>query len=142
MKYSPYIFVVLAAGLLIYFGFSSEKFSNTSQDKWETKVDGQPPVTIQVTPVEFGKSSKQWKFDVVFTTHSGSLDDDPVKIALLMDNNGNIYQPIAWEGPGPGGHHREGVLIFNPIKPLPKYVELKIKNVGDVPERSFRWDLK
>lgn len=143
MKYSPYIFIVLAVGLLVYFGiFRAKESSNIPQDKWETKIDGLPPVTIQATPVEFGKSASRWKFDVIFTTHSGSLDYDPAKIAFLTDDKGNKYQPTAWEGPGPGGHHREGTLVFNPIWPTPKYIELKIKNVGGVPERSFKWNLE
>ena len=59
-----------------------------------------------------------------------------------MDDKGNIYQPKMWEGPGPGGHHREGVLVFSPIEPAPKYVELRIKNIGGIAERLFRWDVK
>lgn len=140
MKYTRFIFIGLIAAGLFYFGIFNRE--QPQPNSWETKTDDQQPVTISVTPVEFGKGVETWKFQVVFDTHSGSLDDDPTQIAVLMDDNGNTYKPIAWEGPGPGGHHREGALVFNPVYPTPAYVELKIKNVGGIPERLFRWNTK
>ncbi len=62
-----------------------------------------------------------------------------INIAVLVDDQGKEYKPIRWEGPV-GGHHREGVLIFDQITPNPKSVELKISNIGDV-VRSFTWQL-
>lgn len=115
--------------------------TETSKQQWETKTDDQPPVTVKVTPVELGKDAQTWKFDIAFDTHSGSLDQDPIKVISLSDDKGNSYQPIIWEGSGPGGHHREGALIFNSIQPAPKYVELKIKDVSGIDERTFRWNL-
>ena len=72
-------------------------------------------------------------------THSVELDQDMTKIAVLVDGQEKEYKPISWEGPV-GGHHREGVLIFNQITPIPKSVELKISSIGDV-VRSFTWEL-
>ena len=60
-----------------------------------------------------------------------------IVVARQIDDSGKEYKPIAWEGPV-GGHHREGMLIFNQITPNPKSVELKISNIGDV-VRSFVW---
>jgi len=154
MRYSLYIFiipVVLIAPFLFYSGAfgSRQKLpaerveqptqTGTATGQWETKTDDQPPVTIRVTPVELGKDAKTWKFQIVFDTHSGNLDDDVLVAATLANDKGNVYKSTAWEGPGPGGHHREGILIFNTINPLPPFVELKIKNVGGVTERSFKW---
>ncbi len=110
--------------------------------QWETKTDDQGQVVIQATPVEIGKDAKTWKFAIVLDTHSGSLDEDMVKTSLLSDEQGNVYQPIAWEGSPPGGHHREGVLVFDALEPVPFSVELKIKGVGGVAERSFTWKIK
>ena len=155
MKYSSYIFilpVVLLAVFLFYTGvFDRTKESVAERveqpieaaeaEQWEAKTDEQPPVTIRVTPVEFGKNATVWKFQIIFDTHSGSLDDDILMVATLADNKDNIYKPITWEGAGPGGHHREGVLTFNAIDPLPPFVELKVKNVGGVAERSFKWNI-
>ena len=151
MKYLPYILITLAIGLAFYLVFSNEKpqqneiieTEQTTLDiakgNWETKTDDQPPITIRVTPVEFDKDMKTWKFQVVFDTHSGSLDDDLLTVASIVDDRGNAYQPTVWEGPGSGGHHREGALTFEAINPVPSYLELKIKDVGGIPERSFRW---
>lgn len=116
--------------------------SEVAQSNWETKTDDRSPVTIKVTPVEFGKDAKTWKFQIVLDTHSGSLDQDPTKVISLSDDKGNIYQPIAWEGPGPGGHHREGVLQFTSLSPAPPAITLKIRDVGGVTERNFIWEIK
>ena len=114
---------------------------NNSQ-KWETKTDEQASVTVVVTPIDLSSQSKEWKFIILMDTHSVELDQDMVKTAVLVDNNGKEYKPLRWEGAEAGGHHREGVLIFNQIPLTPQSVELKIRDIGGVPERSFKWDLK
>ncbi len=160
MKYLFYIGVGAAAVALFYFGVGnrgelqpqspstvppqpnnqqSGQPVSVAPGGWETRTDDTPPVVVSVTPLAFGKDAAVWKFDVVFDTHSGSLDDDVLAAASLADASGTAYQPLAWEGPGPGGHHREGVLVFDAIDPLPQYVELSIKNIGTVPERLFMW---
>lgn len=151
-------FVVISSALLflisvffvIYQGRTKNNEQNTplpyagKTQQWETKTDDRAPVTIKVTPIELGmtKGVQVWKFDIAFDTHSGSLDQDLAQIAILVDDKGNAYKPTSWEGPGPGGHHREGVLAFGPMNPFPQSVELKIKDVGGIPERSFKWDVK
>ena len=74
-------------------------------------------------------------------THSVELDQDMTESAVLIDGQDKEYKPIGWEGPS-GGHHREGVLVFDPIEPMPKYIELKIKNIGGVTERLFKWNIE
>lgn len=78
----------------------------------------------------------------MFDTHSVDLNQDVIQIAELTDDKRNIYKPTAWGRAGPGGHHREGALVFHQINPVPASVELKIKDIGGVPERSFKWNLK
>lgn len=141
MKYLLYIAIVLVAVPLLYY-IGAFQPSGVQQKQWETKTDEQPPVTIKVTPIELGEEAKTWRFTIVFDTHSGSLDDELLAVASLINDTGNAYKPTAWEGPGPGGHHREGVLIFNEINPTPAYVELKIKDVGGVSERLFKWNIQ
>lgn len=111
-----------------------------SSQKWETKTEEQASVTVVVTPIDLSPDSKEWKFDVGMNTHSVELDQDMTKIAVLVDDKGKEYKPISWDGPI-GGHHREGVLIFNEVTPTPKSVELKISGIGDV-VRSFTWQLE
>lgn len=105
----------------------------------EPKTNEQVAVTITVTPIDVSSKSKEWKFDVVMDTHAVELDQDLIKNAVLIDDQGKEYKPIKWEGPV-GGHHREGTLIFNQITPTPKSVELKISGIGDV-IRNFVWQL-
>ncbi len=155
MKYLLSISIVVAAAFLSYLMIfnqqgelakseeqASKQSGEVKQKQWETKIDEEPPVTIEITPVEFGPARSQWKFNVIFTTHVGSLDFDPMKIVSLTDDKGNVYSPIAWQGPGPGGHHREGMLIFNAPNPALFDMELKIKDVGGVPERLFKWSIE
>ena len=151
-----YIFIIFIVAFALYysgiFGDKKQALKNNEKteksaveipaQQWETKTDEQSAVSIEVTPIEIGKDAKTWKFSLVFDTHSGSLDDDPTQVAVLMDDNGNTYQPKAWEGPGPGGHHREGILLFDAIFPAPTSIELKIKNVDNVLERSFTWNMR
>ena len=146
MKYVFYIAVGLVVVALLYFGIftreQAQQSVNTVQDNWETKTDEQPPLIVKVTPVELGTDTASWRFNIIFDTHSGSLDDDMLAVATLADDKNTAYQPTAWEGPRPGGHHREGMLVFEAINPIPAFVELKIRNVGGVPERLFKWDMK
>ena len=98
-------------------------------------------VTITVTPGNLSADSKVWDFAVVLDTHSQDLSDDLVKAAVLLDGKGNELKPLAWEGAGPGGHHRKGVLKFEAPVPRPQTVELRINRQGETKARSFRWAL-
>jgi len=152
MKYWRVIAIALVTVSLIYYYFAvyeGGKKANeqvgqnqTSSKQWETKTDEQSSVLIKVIPIQLGSGQNPWKFEVTFTTHSGDLDIDPTKVISLSDDNGNNFQPTSWEGPGPGGHHISGNLTFDAIAPTPKFVELKIKDVGGIPERSFKWKLE
>ncbi len=111
-----------------------------TKSNWETKTEEQANVTVVVTPIDLSLNSKEWKFDVGMNTHSVELDQDMTKISVLVDDQGKEYKPTAWEGPV-GGHHREGVLIFNQITPTPKAIKLKISGISDV-VRNFSWQPK
>jgi len=113
-----------------------------SSGNLEPKIDTQGTVTVKVTPLELLPKTTEWKFDVVLDTHSLELGQDMTKVAVLIDDKNNEYEPVAWEGSGSGGHHREGVLVFNAIDPMSVYVKLKIKDIGNIPERLFKWDIK
>jgi len=99
-------------------------------------------VAVAVTPKNLGAGVKSWDFKVALDTHSGSLDDDLVKTAALFDDKGGRYVPVQWEGAGPGGHHREGVLKFKPVSPAPAVIELRISRPGEAKPRVFNWRLK
>ncbi|MDP3955780.1 MAG: hypothetical protein Q8Q18_00850 [bacterium] len=113
--------------------------SETHQ-KWESKIDEQASVTVTVTPSDLSIESNEWKFDVVLSTHSVELDQDMTEVTVLIDDGGNEYKPLRWEGAPAGGHHREGALIFGPVTPYPQHLELIIRNIGFV-KRLFSWTL-
>jgi len=143
------IFVLVLAfigGFLIFYNpkpASSPTKDNSQtidmEQKWESKIDDQASVTITVTPSDLSLESNEWKFDVVMDTHSVELDQDMTRVAILTDDSGKEYGPVRWEGVPAGGHHREGVLVFGQMTAASKTIELKIKNIGGVSERSFKW---
>lgn len=108
----------------------------------EAQKSAQGGVTVVVTSQGLSRGTATWNFKIVFDTHSQDLNDDLTKSAVLLDGAGGRYAPIGWDGPGPGGHHREGVLRFKPISPRPQSIELQIMRVGESEPRSFRWQLQ
>lgn len=152
MRYIAYVIAALAVFGAAYTAFTYEKPEEisdgpseltpaASDEAWETKVDSQNGVTVEVKPIATGDAG-QWKFALTFTTHSGSLDEDLMRSAELAVDDGAAQKPVEWQGPPPGGHHIEGVLVFAAIEPQPRTVELRIQDVGGVPMRTFRWELK
>ena len=99
------------------------------------------PFTVNVK-ISGASNVGSWEFAIVFDTHSQDLSDDLVKSSLMLDGAGGKQLPIAWDGGAAGGHHREGVLRFNPLSPRPQFVELQITRTGEGAPRSFRWQLK
>ena len=88
-------------------------------------------------------------FDVVLDTHEIDLDSyDLVKLALLRTDDGREVAPTGWDAPK-GGHHRQGLLAFPSSgadgKPIfgstTRTVELIVRDVAGIPQRSFRWAL-
>jgi hypothetical protein len=82
-------------------------------------------------------------------THAVDLDGyDLRQLAVLRTENGQGVQPIDWDAPK-GGHHRQGTLTFpakttdgSPLITLStRSVEVVIRDVAGVPERTFQWNL-
>jgi hypothetical protein len=96
-------------------------------------------VTVKVTPKNVAPDAATWSFAVVLDTHSQELADDPARTTVLLTDDGRRLAPTSWQGPGAGGHHREGTLEFAAPKPPPKSVELKMQRPGEAEPRSYRW---
>ena len=83
-------------------------------------------------------------FDVQLDTHSVDLDALDLAGAILRNDRGEMLRAGAWAAPK-GGHHREGALTFEGDSSAffagTKWVELVLTGVGDVPERTLRWEL-
>ena len=119
---------------------------NQKELSFETKENSAGNVTISVTPLRL-TSGFPASFDVVFETHSVELTFDIEQIAKLSDETGATYVPH-WEGSPPGGHHRSGTLRFTPDLSaqagLKKEtaITLTMKDIADVPSRTFSWEVK
>jgi hypothetical protein len=107
----------------------------------DTQKNSDRGVTLAVTPQNLSGDARTWDFKIVLDTHSADLNDDLVKSAVLIDGSGGKHAPVAWDGAGPGGHHREGVLRFMPLPSRQQTIELQIARPGEPKARSFRWQV-
>jgi len=119
-----------------------------------TLVDGgQGGVTIQVTWVTANllaspemesandlDLSRYLAFYVRLDADSADLSKyDLSRISVLHDLSGGEYQPEAWRPLNVAGDHQEGLLTFRKVELGGEGVELVIRGVGGVAERSYRW---
>ena len=83
-------------------------------------------------------------FDVKLDTHSVDLDSVDLSNAILRNNRGETLSAEPWTA-AKGGHHREGTLTFvgnvSPFFARATWIELVLTGVGDVPERTLRWQI-
>ncbi len=84
-------------------------------------------------------------FELKLDTHSVDLDALDLSSALLRNDRGEALAAEPWSAPK-GGHHREGTLAFggDPGRFLAgaQWIELVLRGVGDVPERTLRWEVR
>jgi hypothetical protein len=88
-------------------------------------------------------------FTVVLDTHAVNLDAyDLSQLAVLRTDQAVDVVPMIWDAPA-GGHHREGTLTF-PLEQVDgslvisgetRMIELRIRDVGGVPETVLTWVL-
>jgi hypothetical protein len=99
-------------------------------------------VRVVVTPKTLAPGAKVWEFEIVMDTHTKPLKENLAQVAVLVDDAGRRYVPVAWQGNPPGGHHRKGVLQFSAPAEMPAAIELQIAGIGGAGTRTFRWELK
>jgi len=153
MKYQKVIIFTLAIiiiGVSLYVAISKREnlFSLTKsvptqveQTTWQTQTLTDGTVTYKATPKDLTLGETTWDFEMAIDTHAGSLDQDLVTLVSIVDDKGNEYKAIKWEGDPPGGHHREGILKFSPISPRPAFVELKIQTTSSAENNRLRWNI-
>lgn len=108
-----------------------------AQQAGATQTTVERGVTVKVTPGKLAASG--WEFSVVLDTHSQDLKDDLQNAAVLVVD-GQEIPPLRWQGPGAGGHHREGVLLFPAPGAKAGVIELKLTRDGEATPRVFRWE--
>jgi len=83
-------------------------------------------------------------FDITLDTHSVDLDALDLADATLHNDRGDTLTARPWSAPK-GGHHREGALTFDgdaaQFLAGVDWIELVITGVGDLPERTLRWEV-
>ncbi len=105
-----------------------------------TQTDSGGGVTVKVTYLN-PQSSEDARFQVVLDTHSVNLDEYDLKsLSLLRDETGKTYAAKQVENKG-SGHHRQITIVFPRVAPETKKLELVLKEIAGVKERSLRWDL-
>ena len=95
-------------------------------------------VTVAVTPGNLDPDNGIWDFALAFETRGTRLNDELMDSVVLV-GDGRQAKPLAWEGAGPGGSHRAGVLKFVALKPRPKELELRLQRPGEKAPRVFRF---
>lgn len=123
--------------LLVIFGFTAGALAAGNLAPQSSSQSG---VTVKVTPRNLAGAA--WEFEVVFDTHSQELKDDLLKAAVLIADGSAPSSPTGWQGDGPGGHHRKGVLRFKPAAASPARVELRLLRPAETAPRVFRWQLR
>jgi hypothetical protein len=132
------VFLVLLAGLFLagLLGIN-ESFAATASHTTRTDTGG--GVTVKVTYLNL-QGTEDARFEISLDTHSVDLDSYDLKaLSSLRDDAGKVYQPTKVENKG-SGHHRQLVLVFPKSAPGNKRLELVIKDIAGVKERSFVWD--
>jgi len=131
---------ILLAGLVLS-GLleNGESFGAAASNTTQTVSGG--GVAAKITYLN-PKSNDDPRFQVVLDTHSVALDSYDLKsITVLRDDVGKSYAPTEAENKG-SGHHREVTLTFPKVSPDAKRVEIIIKDLAGVKERTFRWNLE
>ena len=109
------------------------------------KTNNEGPVEVAVTYLNplSKEPSRELSFEVRMSTHSVNLDDyEMEKISFLQIDRGPKRKALGWFDQSGGGHHVSGILKFTgPIPSSAKSLQLIIREVGDVGERAFEWNL-
>jgi len=93
-------------------------------------------VTVTITPMRI--DARGAAFALAFDTHSVDLDLNVAATAELLVGSTTWTDP-AWEGDGPGGHHREGTLRFTADGPASGQATLTIDGLDE--PVTARWTL-
>lgn len=106
-----------------------------------TKQDRQGPVTVAISLTAPPAIGTPVRAKVVLDTHSVGLDGIAFdQVVAVRASDGAEQAPTAVEQVTGSGHHRQAVLVFPPLAsggPL----QIIVKGVGGVAERSFVWEL-
>lgn len=140
------IALLIRVALGVWNTFGSQTTTNPTPSPWTEGVQRNEGGQVTVTAT-FEDTGAAPAFKITMETHAVDLDGyELTKLAVLRTDQGRLVQPLGWDAPK-GGHHREGTLTFpatttdgSPIiTSNTQRVDLIIRNVADVPERTLTW---
>lgn len=127
-------------GCLLFSGMGGYSEIVEAADSEMTETVSGGGVTTKVTYLN-PKSEDEPRFEIVLDTHSADLDRYDLKtMTALRDGTGKTYLATGIENKG-SGHHREAIITFPKVSPESKHLEVIIKDVAGVRERTFVWNL-
>jgi hypothetical protein len=125
----------LMAGMLTVAAGTGTSYAGEGALQTQESYEGR--VMVEVTPLAV-TPDQPWQFEVSLNTHSVALDHDIAASTVLLAADGSELPALQWQGAGPGGHHRSGILLFTPPVPAPDSITLKMRGVA-AEERVFTW---
>lgn len=111
------------------------------QAEADSVTDDGGGVTVRATWAGIGAGAV---FELALDTHSVDLDPLDLRDGILRNDRGQTMTTPSWSAP-PAGHHRSGELRFagdgQTFFASAKWIELVLFGIGDVAERTLRWDV-
>ena len=105
-----------------------------------TRTNTVGDVAVRVTYLN-PQGTADARFDIALEAHSVNLNAyDLSVLSSLRDEGGKKYHPTRVEIKA-SGHHRQITLVFPKPSAEAQKLELVIKELAGVKERSFRWEL-
>jgi len=128
--------IVAAAGVISWRGEALAASADASSKLGQRVAGG--GVTVVATLLK--DQGEATAIRLALETHSVNLDGYRFEaLGTLRDDTGKTYPLQAVESASGGGHHRQAVLRFGKVRPEAKTLELIVKDVAGVKERTFRW---
>jgi hypothetical protein len=102
----------------------------------QTRTVSAGEIDIKIEPLRLDVDGAA--FAITLDTHSVELSSNLTADARL-EVAGTEWPVTAWEGDGPGGHHRAGTLEFDATGPVTGSVRLTVAGFGEPVEAA--WEL-
>ena len=129
--------------VLFLIGLIGSGASLAAEDQGLTRTRSATGVTVRVTYVNPPGDGDAHFVVVLDASMVDLLPYDLKALSFARDDTGKSYLPKGIVESKGGNHYRREVLLSFP-KPTPKtkWLELVIKDVAGIKERTFRWDVE
>lgn len=115
---------------------NTDEGADANESSLTTREISAGEVDVTATPTHISESGAT--FEIAFDTHSVELVAElPGDASLTV--NGTEWPARAWDGDGPGGHHREGTLGFGAGGEPAGTARLSINGLPE--DVEFAWNL-